>query len=114
MFTKTFIPVSRAPVLVTTFKNPPKIRINTPTSAAFSNPLIGAIKKSENLARTTPLPLTIFSPSNEASGSKYEIIAIATIINIIIVNEDNVNFFFLAFFAIFISSYKIFLCLYHH
>ena len=58
-----------APVLLITASNPPSIIMKIPTSIAFSNPCIGAIKTCDKVAPTVPLPLTISSPTNCAFGS---------------------------------------------
>ena len=66
----TSIPVSKAPVLVTTFKKAPKIKINKLISMADWNPKSGANNVWERVAPTTPLPFTISPASNWACGSK--------------------------------------------
>ena len=82
--TSTLIPVSSAPVLLITASKPPNIIIKIPTSIASSKPKIGAIKVSDNLAPTVPLPLTITPSTNSAFGRTCDKIASPKIrINII-------------------------------
>ena len=88
-----------------TASNPPRIMMKIPTSTASPKPKIGDNKISDNLAPTTPEPLTITSPTNLAFGSRWESIPNMNISNKIIENEDSakLNFFFL--FAIFSLLY---------
>ena len=76
-----------------------------PTSIAFSNPCIGAIKTCDKVAPTVPLPLTISSPANCAFGSTCDNIPRPKIRIRIIEKDDNIT---LAFFLA-ISFYLLFI-----
>ena len=92
------IPVSNAPVLLTTASIPPSTIMKIPTSTAFSKPSIGAINTWESVAPTVPLPFTIVSPTNLAFGSKWDNIPRPNIRIRIMEKDDNIVFvFFLAF-----------------
>ena len=71
---KTSIPVSIACVVFTTFRNAPKTSINIAMSIASAKPRIGDNNVLYNVALTTPLPSTISSPTNLASGKNCVIV----------------------------------------
>ena len=82
--------------------------MNTHTSTAFSNPFIGASNTSDNLAATTPEPLTILpAASNFAPGNTNVTKATIIVSKMMIVNADILSLFFFVL-AIFLPPFWLF------